>query len=42
VRYAPTDPLCCPSSTFFMEYTVDRRGNAPVLVPIRSTRTNPP
>jgi hypothetical protein len=41
VRYAPTDPLCCPSSTFAVEYSVDRSGNAPVLVPRRSTRTNP-
>ena len=41
VRYAASDPLCCPSSTFFVEYTVDRSGSAPVLVPLRSTRTNP-
>jgi hypothetical protein len=38
VRYAPSDPLCCPSSVFSVEYTVDRSGPAPVLVPVRATR----
>jgi hypothetical protein len=42
VRYAASDPLCCPSSTFAVEYMVDRSGDAPVLVPIRSMRTNQP
>jgi hypothetical protein len=41
VRYTATDPLCCPSSVFVVEYTVDRSGAAPVLLPIRSTRINP-
>ena len=41
VRYAASDPLCCPSSTFAVDYKVDRSGPAPVLVFIRSTRTNP-
>jgi hypothetical protein len=42
VRYAPTDPLCCPSSTFFVQFKVDRGGDAPLLVPLDSTRTNTP
>jgi len=41
VRYTATDPLCCPSSVFAVEYTVDRSGPAPVLVPLRTTRINP-
>ena len=41
VRYTATDPLCCPSATFFVEYEVDRSGDAPVLVPLSSTRTGP-
>ncbi len=41
VRYAASDPLCCPSATFFVEYAVDKSGSAPVLVALRSTRTNP-
>jgi len=39
VRYLPTDALCCPSSTFTVEYTVDRSSGAPVLVPLSSTRS---
>jgi hypothetical protein len=39
VRYLPTDPLCCPSSNFTVEYTVDRSGGAPLLVPLSSTRS---
>jgi hypothetical protein len=38
VRYAPTDPLCCPSSVFGVEYRVDRSGNGPLLIPISSKR----
>jgi hypothetical protein len=41
-RYAPTDPLCCPSKTFMVHYMVDRSGSAPVLVPLTSMRTNSP
>jgi len=41
VRYAATDPLCCPSSTFAVEYMVDRSGAGPVLVPLRSTHIRP-
>ena len=40
-RYAPTDALCCPSAAFFVEYTVDRSGSAPLLVPQSSMRFNP-
>ena len=36
VRYAATDPLCCPSSVFVVEYMVDRSGNVPLVVPHRS------
>lgn len=32
-RYAPADPLCCPSSTTIVSYRIDRSGAAPVLVP---------
>jgi hypothetical protein len=39
VRYTASDPLCCPSSVFFVEYTVDRSGLAPLLVPRSSTPT---
>jgi hypothetical protein len=42
VRYAPTDPLCCPSATFFVQYRIDRGGDGPLLVPLSSTRTNTP
>jgi hypothetical protein len=38
VRYAPTDPLCCPSSVFGVEYRVDRSGGGPVLIPVSSKR----
>jgi hypothetical protein len=41
VRYTASDPLCCPSSVFAVEYTVDRSGSVPVLVPRRTTRINP-
>jgi hypothetical protein len=38
VRYAPTDPLCCPSAVFGVEYRVDRTENGPVLIPVSSKR----
>jgi len=31
-RYAPPDPLCCPSRETFATYTIDRSSGAPVLV----------
>lgn len=36
--YLPTDPLCCPSSAFMVEYDVDQSSGAPVLVPQSSTK----
>ena len=37
VRYAPTDPLCCPSGgTTTVEYRIDRGAAGPVLVPTTS------
>jgi hypothetical protein len=41
VRYSASDPLCCPSATFAVEYVVDHSEPAPVLVPVRSTHTGP-
>lgn len=32
-RYAPSDPLCCPSSTQAVRYRIDRSGAGPVVVP---------
>jgi hypothetical protein len=32
-RYAPTDPLCCPSGSATVYYQVNRTRNGPVLVP---------
>jgi hypothetical protein len=32
-RYAPTDPLCCPSAVTSVQYSIDREGLAPVVVP---------
>ncbi|HEV7664966.1 MAG TPA: LppP/LprE family lipoprotein [Chloroflexota bacterium] len=38
VRYTATDPLCCPSSSFAVDYRVDRNADGgPLLVPFRST-----
>jgi hypothetical protein len=31
-RYRPEDPLCCPSGSSVVNYTLDRSGVAPVLV----------
>jgi hypothetical protein len=39
-RYKPTDALCCPSSTSFVQYRVDSSSGVPVLVPV-SAYTNP-
>jgi hypothetical protein len=38
-RYTPTDPLCCPSSTFAVKYSI---GDDQVLVPVSATRIRPP
>jgi hypothetical protein len=32
-RYTPADPLCCPSSTSFVQYKIDSSSGLPVLVP---------
>ena len=39
-RYAPSDPLCCPSSRVTVRYRVDRLPEGPVVVPVdvRTTR----
>ena len=39
-RYAPTDPLCCPSSRVRVRYRIDRSPAGPVVVPmdVRTTR----
>lgn len=34
-RYTPQDPLCCPSSSTSIEYTIDRTTNGPVLNPVK-------
>lgn len=37
VRYASTDPLCCPSANFTVDYRVDRSSaDGPVVVPLSS------
>jgi hypothetical protein len=41
VRYAATDPLCCPSSSFAVDFEVDRGDGGPLLVPVTSRRFNP-
>jgi hypothetical protein len=39
LRYAPTDPLCCPSlGAVVVDYHVDRGPDGPVLNPFRSYR----
>jgi LppP/LprE lipoprotein len=39
LRYAPTDPLCCPSlGAVVVDYHVDRGPDGPVLTPFRSYR----
>jgi hypothetical protein len=31
-RYTAEDPLCCPSATTFVSYTIERTGTGPVVV----------
>lgn len=40
VRFASTDPLCCPSSRVTVHYRIDRTAAGPVVVPVevRNTR----
>lgn len=37
VRYADSDPLCCPSGRVTVRYRIDRKASPPVVVPV-STR----
>ncbi len=34
LRYAPDDPLCCPSSTDSVEFTIEETPDGPVLNPV--------
>ena len=34
LRYATTDPLCCPSRLSTVRYRLERRGKGPVVVPL--------
>jgi len=34
LRYATTDPLCCPSRLSTVRYRLERRGKGPVVVPV--------
>jgi hypothetical protein len=36
-RYKPDDPLCCPSSSTSVEYTIEQTANGPVLNPVPPT-----
>lgn len=36
-RYAPSDPLCCPSGASTVTFEIDERGPAPVLLPTGGT-----
>ena len=40
VRFASTDPLCCPSSRMTVRYRIDRTAAGPVVAPVevRTTR----
>jgi LppP/LprE lipoprotein len=33
-RYAPSDPLCCPSARVMVRYRIDRTSRGPVVVPV--------
>jgi hypothetical protein len=41
VRYAPTDPLCCPSSVVTVQYAIVARPGGPILAP-QSSSVDPP
>jgi len=36
-RYSPTDPLCCPSGSSFVSYTIKRGEGGPVVVAVSTT-----
>jgi hypothetical protein len=40
-RYAPSDPLCCPSSRVTVRYRLDRTPAGPVVVPVEVRTTRP-
>ena len=40
-RYAPSDPLCCPSSRVTVRYRLDRMSAGPVVVPVEVSTTRP-
>jgi hypothetical protein len=40
-RYAPGDPLCCPSRTTTVQYRIDRQAGGPVLVPAHVATSRP-
>ena len=41
-RYAPTDPLCCPSGETAVTFSVERTGNGPVVVSDRGPASATP
>jgi heat shock protein HslJ len=36
-RYAPSDPLCCPSRTTWVDYRIRQAPDGPVLVPVAAS-----
>jgi LppP/LprE lipoprotein len=36
-RYAPDDPLCCPSGSVSVDYTIEQTPDGPVLNPVSKT-----
>ena len=41
VRFASTDPLCCPSSRVTVRYRIDRTAAGPVVAPVEVRNTRP-
>jgi hypothetical protein len=41
VRFASTDPLCCPSSRVTVRYRIDRTAAGPVVLPVEIRNTRP-
>jgi hypothetical protein len=41
VRFATTDPLCCPSSRVTVRYRIDRTAAGPVVAPVEVRNTRP-
>jgi hypothetical protein len=42
LRYASTDPLCCPSGTSFVTYQINRTDAGPVVVAVSTTTQKNP